>query len=105
MFGPLEQFEITIDNLQDLRAYDILLSHVHLTLYEEIKCAFFLTMHDILNLFVLNDFYFNVFRALFVWIILTGLAVNFKNYVLPNKWNLFFESVYSFLAVMSLMTN
>jgi len=100
MFGPLEQFEITINNLNSFHAYKFLLTVENISLYESFKCAFFLFLDDFILSFTINDFILSFFRVLLIWFILTWITVISFNYIFPNKWSLFFENIYSFLATM-----
>lgn len=100
MFGPLEQFEITINNLNSFHAYKFLLTVENISLYESFKCAFFLFLDDFILSFTINDFILSFFRVLLIWFILTWITVISFNYIFPTKWSLFFENIYSFLATM-----
>jgi len=94
MFSPLEQFEITINNINDLKAFEILFSHFELNLYEQFKCAFFLFLNNIL----VNDFYLMLFRILIIYILFTIIFFNKNNFIIPSNINFFFEAIYDFLA-------
>lgn len=94
MFSPLEQFEITINNLNDLQAFEILFSQYYLNTYVQFKCAFFL----VINNFLFNDFYLMLFRVLVIYSIFTVIFFNYRNFILPSNINFFFETLYNFLA-------
>jgi len=98
MFGPLEQFEISINNLNYFYAYDILLSVENIDFFDECHCAFFLLLDSFTNFLGFNDFILMIMRIFFVWFLLTWFTIILSNFIFPNKWILFFENIYSFLA-------
>jgi len=97
MFGPLEQFEITINNLNYFYAFDILLSVENINFFDECRGSFFLLVDSLINFLGINDFILMIMRIFIVWFIITLLTL-LVNYLFPNKWVLFFENIYSFLA-------
>ena len=94
MFSPLEQFDITINNLKGFEALEILFSIQNLSLYDQFKCAFFL----FLNLILVNDYFLMLLRVLFVYIFITFIFFNNNVFLFPTYWTVFFESIYDFLA-------
>jgi len=99
MFGPLEQFDITIADSISFLSYDILFEIEKLTFFEDLICALFLACDYIRQEIFINDFFLMFLRVICIYIILTWLAYGYKNYIFPNRWAIFFEQIYNFLAV------
>jgi ATP synthase subunit 6 len=94
MFSPLEQFDITINNLNNFEAFEILFSIQNLSFYEQFKCAFFL----FLNFVLINDFFLMLFRVFLIFVLITFVFFNNNVFLMPTYWTVFFELLYDFLA-------
>jgi ATP synthase subunit 6 len=94
MYSPLEQFDITLNNLKDLEAYEILFSSQSLSIFEQFKCAFFL----FLNVILINDFFLMLSRIFIIYMFVTLVFFNKKIFLFPTYWSIFFETLYDFLA-------
>lgn len=97
MFSPLEQFDIRLNNLRSLDAFEILFSKPDLSFYEQLQCAFFFAS-ELHNSFLINDFTLQLIHVVFAFMLITLFFFNDKVYLIPTYWTIFFEFIYDFLA-------
>lgn len=97
-FEPLEQFEIVVNNTS-------LFSYHYSYVFgseKSIFCYFGLFYFYILEIFGLTDWNISLFRVFLFYFILSFLVYGRDKgaFIWPQKWQLFFEMIYSFLAGM-----